>query len=111
MSKPVAALPLVKGLLGSLSAAGLLVGLAATASAQEEPGFPYTDVNCEYTTVYEAPPERAVTLSNNATELMLALGLEDRMAGTSYMGNLQISPRYQEAYETVPVLSPLVATT
>ena len=93
----------------ALAAAGLFI-ISASALAGE-PGFPYTDENCGVTTVYEAPPARAVTLSNNATELMLALGLEERMAGTSYMANLKISPQYEEAYNQVPVLSPLVATT
>lgn len=80
-------------------------------AAQADSPFPYTDENCGVTTVYEAAPERAVTLSNNATELLLALGLEDHMAGTSYMANLRISPQYEAAYNTVPILSPLVATT
>ena len=84
------------------------LALAAPALAQ---GFPVTDDNCGVTTIYDAPPQRAVTLSNNATELMLALGLENHMAGTSYMANLTISPAYAEAYAKVPILSPLVATT
>ena len=33
------------------------------------------------------------------------------MVGTSYMANLRISPQYEEAYNQVPILSPLVATT
>lgn len=73
--------------------------------------YPYTDENCGVTTVYEAAPDHAVTLSNNATELMLALGLGDHMAGTSYMANLTISPEYAAVYHTIPILSPLVATT
>ncbi len=85
--------------------------LALAPMAQADGHFPYTDENCGVTTVYEQAPERAVTLSNNATEMLLALGLEDRMAGTSYMANLKISPQYEEAYNSVPVLSPLVATT
>ena len=92
----------------------LFIGAALFAfapAAFADDHFPYTDENCGVTTVYEAAPERAVTLSNNATELMLALGLEDRMAGTSYMANMQISPQYEEAYNAVPILSPLVATT
>ncbi|WP_206615089.1 ABC transporter substrate-binding protein [Mesobaculum littorinae] len=52
-----------------------------------------------------------MTLSNNATELMLALALGDRLAGTSYMANLEISPEYEEAYEALSIFSPLVATT
>ncbi|MBN7761443.1 ABC transporter substrate-binding protein [Nitratireductor aquibiodomus] len=96
------------GLRGLAVAGFVLVSAPAFA---DEADFPYTDENCGYTTTYEAPPARAVTLSNNATEMMLALGLEDRMAGTSYMANLKISPQYEAAYNTVPVLSPLVATT
>lgn len=96
------------GLRGLAVAGFVLVSAPAFA---DEAGFPYTDENCGYTTTYDAPPARAVTLSNNATEMMLALGLEDRMAGTSYMANLKISPQYKAAYNTVPVLSPLVATT
>ncbi|MDD7972719.1 ABC transporter substrate-binding protein [Roseinatronobacter alkalisoli] len=73
--------------------------------------FPHTDVNCDVTTVFEAPPQRAVTLSNNATEIMLALGLQEHLVGTSYMGNLEIGPEYAESYARIPVLSPLIATT
>jgi len=85
--------------------------LAFTPAAHAADHYPYTDENCGVTTVYEKAPEHAVTLSNNATEMLLALGLEDRMAGTSYMANLKISPQYEEAYNKVPILSPLVATT
>ncbi|AEQ50127.1 ABC transporter substrate-binding protein [Pelagibacterium halotolerans] len=94
------------GIVGALA-----LMLAASPALAEQTGFPYTDENCGVTTTYEAAPERAVTLSNNATELMLALGLEDRMAGTSYMANLKISPAYADAYAEVPIISPLVATT
>ncbi|WP_338607913.1 ABC transporter substrate-binding protein [Pelagibacterium nitratireducens] len=95
---------------GIASALALSLLVAAPAIAQQA-GFPYTDENCGVTTTYEAAPERAVTLSNNATELMLALGLKDRMAGTSYMANLTISPDYADAYAEVPIIAPLVATT
>ena len=85
--------------------------ILAVPSYAQVAGFPFVDENCGVTTVYEAPPQRAVTLSNNATELMLALGLEHNLAGTSYMANLRISPSYEAAYNTIPILSPLVATT
>lgn len=92
--------------------AGLTAALAlATPLSAQDAAFPVTDENCGVTTTYEQAPQRAVTLSNNATELMLALGLQDQMAGTSYMANLAISPAYAEAYAAIPVLSPLVATT
>jgi len=88
-----------------------VAGLLPLAAHAQDAGFPYVDENCGFTFTYDAPPERAVTLSNNATELMLALGLEDHMVGTSYMANMQISPQYEEAYNAIPILSPLVATT
>ena len=89
----------------------LIVSVAVFSAPTLALEFPHTDVNCGVTTHYEAPPQRAVTLSNNATEIMLALGLEEHMAGTSYMGNLEISQQYAAAYEQIPVLSPLIATT
>lgn len=85
--------------------------MALPSAAHAEDSFPYVDENCGHTTTYEEAPKRAVTLSNNATELMLALGLEDSMVGTSYMASMPISPQYEEAYRSVPILSPLVATT
>ncbi|WP_373352800.1 ABC transporter substrate-binding protein [Pseudoroseicyclus sp. CXY001] len=93
----------------ALTAATL--ALIAGSAAAQDGGYPYTDENCGVTTIYEAAPERAVTLSNNATELMLALGLEEHMAGTSYMAGMEISPAYAAAYNEIPTLSPLVATT
>jgi len=93
-----------------LAAALLSTAFTAPAFAQGDL-YPYTDDNCGVVTVYNAAPERAVTLSNNATELMLALGLEDHIAGTSYMANLKISPQYEEVYNKIPIISPLVATT
>lgn len=103
---------MTKNLLHTLSLTAVLVGMATAmpATAQEE-AFPYVDENCGVTTTYDAAPTRAVTLSNNATELMLALDLGEHIAGTSYMANLKISPQYEAAYNQIPIISPLVATT
>ena len=53
---------------------------------------------------YNEPPHRAITLNQHVTEIMLALGLEDRMAGTAYIDD-QILPEYQSAYHSIPVLA------
>ena len=95
----------------AIAAAVLATAMFCNASWAEDTQYPVTIENCGYETTFEAAPTHAVTLSNNATEMMLALGLEDHMAGTSYMANLAISPDYAEAYKKVPILSPLVATT
>ncbi|WP_316863322.1 ABC transporter substrate-binding protein [uncultured Cohaesibacter sp.] len=94
-----------------IAAVSLISSLSFSSSWAEETHYPVTIENCGYKTTFDAAPTHAVTLSNNATELMLALGLEDHMAGTSYMANLTISPEYAGAYKKVPILSPLVATT
>ncbi|ARQ71884.1 ABC transporter substrate-binding protein [Streptomyces marincola] len=50
------------------------------------------------------PPERAIALEQNATEIMLALGLEDRMIGTSYQTD-PVLGTLADAYARVPVLA------
>ncbi|MFC4078439.1 ABC transporter substrate-binding protein [Salinithrix halophila] len=49
-------------------------------------------------------PQRAVSLDQNTTENMLALGLEKYMVGTAYR-NDQILPKYKREYKKVPVLA------
>ena len=75
-----------------------------TASAAEMSDFPVTLENCGLTTTYAAPPARAVTMNQGATEIMLALGLQERMAGTAYLDDT-ILPEYQAAYAAIPVLA------
>ncbi|MFH8288784.1 ABC transporter substrate-binding protein [Streptomyces sp. NPDC018059] len=96
-----------------LTAAALLVPLAACSTssgdrsdkpAAKAPGFPYTVTNCGVRTTYDAPPERAVTMNQHATEVMLELGLKDRLAGTAYLDD-KVLPKYEKAYESLPVLA------
>lgn len=68
------------------------------------PGFPVTVSNCGVQTTYEQPPRRAVTMNQHATEIMLALGLQDRMVGTAFRDD-RILPKYREAYRQIPVLA------
>jgi len=56
------------------------------------------------TIVSEQPPTRAITVNQHATEVMLALGLEDSMVGTAYLDDVIYEP-LQQAYNKVPVLS------
>ncbi|WP_112467625.1 ABC transporter substrate-binding protein [Streptomyces triticisoli] len=78
------------------------VGAGAESGATK--GFPVTLSNCGVTTTYQRPPQRAVSLNQHATEVMLALGLEKSMIGTAYPDN-GILPEYQSAYETVELLA------
>ncbi|CAM5381216.1 ABC transporter substrate-binding protein OS=Streptomyces alboniger OX=132473 GN=CP975_13100 PE=4 SV=1 [Streptomyces alboniger] len=96
-----------------LAAAALLAPLAACSSqdsgAEGKPaagaaGFPYTVTNCGVKTTFDAPPKRAVTMNQHVTEVMLELGLEDRIAGTAYLDD-KVLPEYEKAYASVPVLA------
>jgi len=60
--------------------------------------------SCGGTFAYDTAPTRAITLNQQATEVMLALGLERSMVGTAYMDDA-ILPQWQRAYDSVPVLS------
>ncbi|MFF2194168.1 ABC transporter substrate-binding protein [Streptomyces sp. NPDC058157] len=92
-------------LLLSLTACGGPPGEEGPApGARSAPGFPYTVTNCGVTSTYQAPPERAVTMNQHATEIMLALGLQDRMAGTAYLDDA-VLPAYRSAYAGVKVLA------
>ncbi|MFD7959588.1 ABC transporter substrate-binding protein [Streptomyces zaomyceticus] len=93
-----------------LPAAVLLPLLAACSAApsapaaQAAPGFPYTVTNCGVKTTYQAPPQRAVTMNQHVTEVMLALGLEKSLVGTAYLDDA-VLPAYKKAYDSVPVLA------
>jgi iron complex transport system substrate-binding protein len=51
-------------------------------------------------------PRRAIAMEQNATEILLSLGLADRMAGTSYQTD-PVLPGLRSAYDGVPVLAKL----
>src|SRR3546814_11501792 len=57
-----------------------------------------TDTLLPYTTLFRS------TLNQGATEVVLALGLEDQLAGTAYLDDA-VPEKWREAYESVPVLS------
>ncbi|WP_096201112.1 ABC transporter substrate-binding protein [Bacillus sp. FJAT-45350] len=60
--------------------------------------------NNEQILTFSEVPQRAVTLNQHVTEVMLALGLEDFMIGTAYLDD-EILPEYQAAYEAIDVLA------
>ncbi|WP_243290170.1 ABC transporter substrate-binding protein [Bacillus sp. FJAT-47783] len=60
--------------------------------------------NMGQTITFTEPPKRAVTLNQHATEIMLALELQDSMVGTAFLDD-EILPTYQEVYENIPVLA------
>ena len=91
-------------------AAGLLAGCsgaeAGRVATPASSGPAVTITNCGTPLTVAAPPKHAVTMEQNATEILLSLGLADRMAGTSYQTD-PVLPALRGAYDSVPVLAKL----
>lgn len=78
---------------------------AAVVATDASAGFPVDISSCGHVSTLSAKPERVVTLSQGETEIVLALGGQHQLVGTAYLDDA-VSPRWQAAYDKVPVLSP-----
>lgn len=81
-----------------------VVGPARSVSPAADEARPAPPLNDGYTLHLNAVPQRAVTLNQAPTEIMLALGLADRMVGTAYLDDA-ILPDLSTAYGAVRVLA------
>ncbi|WP_448006542.1 putative F420-0 ABC transporter substrate-binding protein [Agromyces bauzanensis] len=96
------------------AAALLLAGCAATSTASSgaddatgaaaASGYPVTLDNCGTEVTVERAPERIVTIKSSTLELLLALGLEDRIVGTAF-GDGPVPDAYADAASGLEVLS------
>lgn len=71
--------------------------------------FPMTIENCGTEVVLDSTPQRAVSLNQSATEILIALGVEDRVVGTAYQ-NQPVADDIAAAYESIPLLSDGILT-
>lgn len=91
------------------SALALCLSLAACGGSGEEtadaaaPAEPVKIENCGVAYTFAEAPERVVTSSTVATEVILALGLKDRLAGT--VAAKDIMPEYASGLEGVKVIA------
>lgn len=73
-----------------LFAASTFVGCASTADAAPEEtasphaGYPVIVDNCGTEVTFDEAPERVLAIKSSSIEMMLALGLQDRMIGTAF---------------------------
>ncbi|MEY9213457.1 ABC transporter substrate-binding protein [Thermobifida halotolerans] len=77
---------------------------AAEPAADAADGYPVTVGNCGREVTVEAPPQRAVSLNQGSTEILLSLGLADRMVGTATWTD-PVAEGLEEANATVPRLA------
>ncbi|MEM8630550.1 MAG: ABC transporter substrate-binding protein [Pseudomonadota bacterium] len=82
----------------SLTASLILAGLPALAETAVD--------SCDRTVSFDAPPERAISNDVNLTEMMLVLGLADRMVGyTGISGWKTLDEEMREGVKELPELS------
>lgn len=60
--------------------------------------------NCGFATTVDSPPERVVTIKSSTFELLLALGLGDRVVGAAFLDG-EVPERYADAAADVPVIA------
>lgn len=99
-----------------VAVAALALGLSAcasdasgtsspTAAASQPGGFTPVELdNCGTPVTVEVPPERVVTIKSTSTEMLLALGLEDRVVGTAFADG-PVPEQWADAYDAIPVVS------
>ena len=81
---------------------------APSATATSSAAFaPVSLDNCGTDVKVTSPPERVVTIKSSTTEMMLALGLGDRLVGTAFADG-PVPDEWAAAAADVPVLSPQV---
>jgi iron complex transport system substrate-binding protein len=89
-----------------LAASGLcaVLGLAAASPALAATQYPLTIENCGASVTFQKAPERAVGLGQNSAEILLLLGLEDRMVGTAFWPS-KVLPQLEAANAKVKLLT------
>jgi iron complex transport system substrate-binding protein len=103
----LAALALTAALAASLSACGdpdQPAADAAGADSGADSGHPFTVDNCGTEVTVTEAPERIVTIKSTSTELVLALGLGERLVGTAFADGPVLEQWADDAAD-VPVLS------
>ncbi|BAQ70785.1 iron siderophore/cobalamin ABC transporter periplasmic iron siderophore/cobalamin-binding protein [Rhodovulum sulfidophilum] len=89
-----------KAILALASAALAVSGVAVQAATD----YPLTIENCGQSVTFNQAPQNAVALGQNSAEIMLLLGLEDRMAATAFWPN-SVLPELAEANDGIEVLT------
>lgn len=75
-----------------------------TPSLASSAGFPLTVDNCGFEVTLDAAPQRILTIKSSTTELLLALGLEDRLVGAAFLDG-PIAPEFGGESADVPIIS------
>ena len=83
---------------------GLAVLALASGPALAQTQYPLTLDNCGFAVTLPAAPQRVVTIKSTATEMLLALGLGDRIVGVGFQDGPAPEP-WTAAAAALPVLA------
>lgn len=97
----VSALLLITAATGCAASPGTASADSASASAS---GYPLTLDNCGTDVTFEQAPERVLAIKSTSIEMMLALGLEDRMIGTAFPDG-DYAEEWGDAGDGIPLIS------
>lgn len=89
--------------LAALGSCAALAFVCVPAGA-EPTKYPLTIENCGATLEFTKAPERAIGLGQNSAEILLLLGLQDKIVGTAFWPN-KVLPAVAEANAKVKVLT------
>ena len=87
-----------------LAGALALVVSGAVQAADAHTQYPLTLENCGQKITYTHAPKRAVALGQNSAEILLLLGLQDRMVGTAFWPS-KVLPQLADANAKVKLLT------
>ncbi|HXR43936.1 MAG TPA: ABC transporter substrate-binding protein, partial [Pseudolysinimonas sp.] len=94
--------------LGVVAAAGLLLagcaGATSAAPASPSADKPVTIKNCDTTVTFDRAPQRVISIKSTSTEMMLALGVGDRIVGTAYQDG-PVPAKWKSTVAGIPSLS------
>lgn len=79
-----------------------IAGAAQSDEARTQ--YPLTIENCGQSVIIESAPKNAVALGQNSAEILLLLGLEDRLAATAFWPN-EVLPELEEANAKATLLT------
>ncbi|WP_295144180.1 ABC transporter substrate-binding protein [Saccharopolyspora sp.] len=89
---------------GLVVLAAVVLASCSAPAPKEDAGGGKTLRNCGTDVTVDGPPQRAVSLNQSTTEIMLSLGLADRMVGTATWTD-PVDPALAQANATVPRLA------
>lgn len=95
-------LPLIAITLTALMS-GCAASVPATTSTHDATGEAFTIDNCGTEVLVDAPPQRVVTVKSSSTELLLALGLGDRIVAQAFPDG-PVPERWSDGVD-IPTLS------